>query len=65
MTINQLATKEERMAYWFSALARFSDTISVATIISGNPWYALITLATGSLGREVSAYYKLRITPKE
>ncbi len=65
MSINELSTKEEKLAYWFSALARFSDTISVAVIITSSPFYALITLATGALGREVSGYYKLRMTPKE
>lgn len=65
MSIKQLFDTPEEMAYWFSALARASDAISASVIIMGNPLYALISLGLGIVGREVSGYYKLQITPKE
>jgi hypothetical protein len=65
MSFKQLFDTQEKMAYWFSALARLSDAVSVSMVISGNPWYSLISIATGVIGREVSGYYKLQIEPKE
>jgi len=55
----------EKRAYWASALARLSDAISVSAIVSGNPWYALATIATGTIGRELSGFYKLQMEPKD
>ena len=65
MSIKQLFDTPEEMAYWFSALARASDAVSASIIITGNPTYALISLAAGIVGREVSGYYKLQIQPKD
>jgi hypothetical protein len=65
MSIKDLFDTNEEMAYWFSALARASDALSVASIVSANPYLALITIATGIIGREVSGYYKLRIEPRK
>lgn len=65
MSLKQLFDTPEECAYWFSALARLSDAISVSTIVSGNGYFALISIATGVIGREVAGYYKLQIMPRE
>lgn len=65
MSIKQLFDTPEELAYWFSALARASDAVSVSAIVTANPNYALISIAFGIIGREVSGYYKLQIQPKD
>lgn len=64
MSIKKLFDTDEEMAYWFSALARASDAISVSAIISAHASYALMSIAAGVIGREVSGYYKLKMSPK-
>ena len=65
MSIRQLFDTPEEKAYWFSALARASDAVSVSAIVSGNSWYALISILFGIIGREVSGYYKLKLDPNK
>jgi len=63
--IKDLFDTNEEMAYWFSALARLCDAVSISIVISANPVYALITIVLGTIGREVSGFYKLQIPPKD
>jgi len=65
MSLKQLFDTDEEIAYWFSALARLSDAVSVSVIVTGNPIYALITIGVGTIGREVAGFYKLKIDPKK
>ena len=65
MSLKNLFDTDEERAYWFSALARLADAVSVSVIITGNPIYALITIAIGTIGREVAGFYKLAIDPKK
>ncbi len=65
MSLKNLFDTDEERAYWFSALARLSDAVSVSVIITGDPFYALITIAIGTVGREVAGFYKLQIDPKK
>lgn len=64
MSLRGLFDTDEERAYWFSALARLCDAVSISIVISADPIYALITIILGTIGREVSGYYKLQITPK-
>ena len=63
MSLKQLFDTPEEIAYWFSALARLADALSVSIIVSGNEYFALITIAIGTIGREVAGFYKLQIPP--
>lgn len=66
MSLKNLFDTDEERAYWFSALARLADAVSVSVIITGNPIYALITIAIGTVGREVAGFYKLQLpSPKD
>jgi hypothetical protein len=66
MSLKNLFDTDEERAYWFSALARFCDAVSVSVIITGNEYFALITIAIGTIGREVAGFYKLQIpSPKD
>lgn len=65
MSIKQLFDTDEEIAYWFSALARLADAVSVSAIVTGNPIYALISIVVGTIGREVAGFYKLKIDPKK
>ena len=64
MSLKNLFDTDEEKAYWFSALARLCDAISISIVISADPIYALITIILGTIGREVSGYYKLQMTPR-
>lgn len=64
MSFGELFDTDEERAYWFSAIARFSEAVSFSVVISGNPLYALVTLALGSASREIAGFYKLKIVPK-
>ena len=57
--LKKLFDTPKEKQYWFSALARTCDVISVTTIVSGSPFIALITVLIGTLGREISGYFKL------
>ena len=63
MSLKNLFDTDEERAYWFSALARLCDAVSISIVISADPIYALITIILGTIGREVSGYYKLQIPP--
>lgn len=65
MSIKEIFDTDEERAYWFSALARLADAVSVSVIITGDPIYALITIAIGTVGREVAGFYKLKIDPNK
>lgn len=65
MSLKDLFDTKEELAYWFSALARLADAVSVSVIITGNPIYALITIGIGTIGREVAGFYKLQIEPRK
>lgn len=65
MSISQLFDTDEERAYWFGALADLSDAVSVSVIVTNNPLWALLTISTGVVGRKVSGYYKLKVTPKD
>ncbi len=55
----------EKKAYLASAIARLADAASATVIITGNPFWALLTILIGTVGRELAGYYKLQILPKD
>ncbi len=65
MSIKQFFDTNKERAYWFSALARLCDAISVTVIVTGNPIYSLITILLGTIGREVSGFFKLEDDEKK